>query len=1019
MKNFKRSIAAAAVISALSVSAQVVAADEEAEKQVEKQVEKITVTGSRIRRIDLEPTQPVTSIDGSYIDDRGLTNAMDALLALPGVSAGATPIIADNEAAASQGVGQNTISLYGLGSQRTLTLINGGRMVSSNSPIGGSSAPGSQVDVNNIPVSLIDRVEVVKVGGAPVYGADAVSGVVNYILKKDYEGAEVSYDYTDLDGFGTETSFKVLLGGNFDSDKGNIVLALEHNKTENIGAKDVPYLSNDYSSFTPVGDDALADPATGEVPGGQVRLYPNPRASILSNWGLITPGGTAATNIGLGLWGDGNFWHFDPAGTGNLAEYDGGTPVNSQVWASGGDGLNLAEGNTAQEGYERYNLTAIANYELTDDINLNVTAFANSSDAANQGYQASLYNSGIWNGTDAGSLRFNTSHPFLSDQARTFIEGELGAGSDFYMHKAWLDLGQREIINESHVRSIRATLEGEFELAEQFFDWEVSYQKGESSVFSQDEGVSSARLWAAMDVGVNPDTGAIDCKYNYEDGYGEGYRAEGFGLKGDNIILGDVGKCVAINPFVPVTEEGRDYVTYNTMGKTSLEQEIFNAYISGEVVELPAGIMQMALGYEKRSEFASYAPDGTGVLTGFADSSTSGRYTTDDIFAEFYIPLVSEDMDIPLVHSLSSEMSYRQLDNSNAGSDSVFAVGINYRPFEDVIIRANTAETARAPAVTELFSPVLRISAFATDPCQDTNLEKGPNPSVRQANCASEGIPTDFKSDAAVASREGLSGGNDSLKNEKATSTNIGIVYSPSFVEGLTLSVDWVEISIEDAILSFTLTDIMEACYDGEDYPNIFCTYFTRDANNQLPARDAFTSGYVNAALREFESVEYQVNYTQDVADLPLVGSIFPTNAGEFSVNFKAYNLKKNATSNTGFDFTDNTGQYNNPEWRSQLVLTHRLDNLTTFFNMSYHGEGKRNVESTDLYNYLDENGNPYDTVDSYALYNVGASYNLTEQVTLRASIDNVTDWNASPVEVSLARFAWGRTVNLGITAKF
>jgi iron complex outermembrane receptor protein len=502
--------------SALMFSAQALAQETDTGDAAEEIVEKIQVTGSRIKRVDLEPTQLVDFIDSSYLEDRGITNAITALLDLPGVGAGASPTIGGNSAAATQGLGQNTISLYGLGSQRTLTLINGGRFISSTSPVGGGSAPGSQVDVNNIPVALIDRVEVMKVGGAPVYGADAVAGVVNYILKKDYEGAEVSFDYTYVDGITSDQSFRGLIGGNFDNNKGNLVIALEYNATDNIAAKRVPSLANGFSGFTPAAGQGVPN-ADGDIPSNQVLLVPNARAGILSNSGLITPGSTAITNLGIGAW-DGDFIQFAPDGSGGIVPYDAGNPTGNVVWASGGDGLNLGDANTAREGYERYNITVLGNYEVTDDINIDLTVFANRSDASNQGYQAAKYSSGIFGG-DGASLRFPTSHPYLTPSARADIEGRLGGEGDFYLQKAWVSLGQRAVINESTVNSYKLDFNGTFQLLDTELDWSVAYQKGISTIYSQDQSLDIPKWLAAMDVGINPETNQIDCRYNYEDDY--------------------------------------------------------------------------------------------------------------------------------------------------------------------------------------------------------------------------------------------------------------------------------------------------------------------------------------------------------------------------------------------------------------------------------------------------------------------------------------------------------------------
>ena len=984
--------------------------------EAEETVEKIQVTGSRISRVDLEATQPITYIDDSYIRDRGMTNAITAVLDLPGVIAGVTPEIGGNTAANGQALGQNTISLYGLGSQRTLTLINGGRFISSNSPVGGGGAPGGQVDVNNIPVALIDRVEVMKVGGAPVYGADAVAGVVNYILKKDYQGAEFSYDYTSYNGIADDRSFRSLIGGNFDNDKGNIVLAFEYNKTDNIAASEVPGLYNDWGSFTPASGQGVAD-ADGNIPSNQVLLVPDPRAGILSFSGLISPGPTAVTNFGLGAWGDGNFYQFDPAGSGTLVPYDPGIATGNAVWASGGDGLNLLETNTAREGFERYNLTVIANYELAEDLNLEMTMFSNRSDAANQGYQALQYNSGVFGGSGA-ALNFSSSHPFLNDTARGQVEALLGGPGNFYYHRGWINLGQREVINESNVNSYKAELTSFFDIGDKTFDWSVSYQKGISNVYSQDEGVSIPKFFAALDAGINPETGAVDCVYNYTADYDGGFVAQNHGLTDSENILGPQGTCAPLDPFGVPSQASLDYVKYNDQGQTRIEQDIFAGYISGEVYDLPAGGVGVAAGFERRTEYAEFRPDGSAELTGFSDNSTAGGYTTEDVYFEAVVPVISSDMDILGLHTLSVDASYRSIDNDRAGSDDIWAVGVNYRPIEDVMIRYNATETVRAPAVAELFLPVVESSQFATDPCDARNLESGPNPAVRQANCAADGLPADFASIAQNASRRGFTGGNPNLANERAKSFNVGVIYTPSWAEGLDMSFDYIDIEITDAIVSFTLTNIMEACYDATDFPNRFCNQFEREADGQLPAINAFQSGQVNAALRNFRAAEYQINYRNDLTDFPLVGQFFDPEHGSLSMRFSFYKLIKDEISNTGFDFNDDHGEWDNPDVIGNGQIVYSVGDLTTFLDINFTDRTSRNVNQTPL-QYIDENGNPYTEIPSRTLFDFGATYQLTEELQVRASVQNLFDWEASPKETAIGRWTYGRTYNVGVTARF
>ncbi|QOC22834.1 TonB-dependent receptor [Wenzhouxiangella sp. AB-CW3] len=999
--------------------------NDEAETEEEAaDLDRIVVTGSRIRSIDMVTTQPVTTIDSDYLTERGQVNVQDAVTDIPGVSAAASPILPSNTAAAGQGLGQRTINLFGLGSQRTLTLVNGSRFVSSNSPVGGASAPGGQLDVNNIPVGLVERIEVMNVGGSAIYGADAVAGVVNYILKDDYEGMELAADYRFIgEDIGNEVSIRGLLGGNFDNNRGNLVFGIEYNEMDNIPARDVPSFANTYSSFTPVGDDMVPDPETGEVPGNQVRLYPDPRAGILSFTGIIAPGPLAITNVGLGIWPDGQFRQFD--GQGGIIPYDPGTPTGNQVWGSGGDGLDLEATNTAQEGYERWNVVSIGHYDINDHVRATTQVFANRYFAENPGYQAQLYSSGAFGGMSA-ALQFPLDHPFLPQAARDELEGVMPVDEDgnaqdfFYLHRGWTNLGAREVTNESNTFSSRVGLEGEFELADRDWFWEVGYQYGESGISSSSTGVNDWRWLAAMDVATNPETGQIDCRFNFEEGYGEELRPRGMGIAAADMPLGNPGDCVPFNPFGEVSEEAKDYISYSTGGRTRIEQEVYSAFIGGDLFELPAGMLAFAGGVEHRTEFASFTASPVASLKGLSDNSLAGGYDTTDVYGEFLAPLVSPDMEIPFLNALTFEGSYRAIDNSLAGTDDTWAIGLNYRPIEDVMIRANMQETVRAPAVTELFLPVVESSQFANDPCDGRFRGSGPDPATRQANCDAEGIPADFVSIAPNASRRGFSGGNLDLENEQAESYNIGIAYSPSFIPGLLLQVDYIEIDIEDAIVSFSLNDIMEACYDSTDFPNQFCDMFDRGPDFQVPTTDAFTSGYVNAAMREFRAVSYDIRYDTDVNDLPGLGGLFgDTYAGRLHVNLRAYNQKKNATSNTGFDFSDITGQHNSPDWRGDLRLRHTLGDLTTLLDISYHGRGRRDNFQTSDVQYLDQDGNPYTHIPSQTRANLAVNYTLPTGTVLRARVTNLFDKLPGPLERGVARWEFGRSYNIGLTHRF
>lgn len=991
--------------------------------------ETITVTGSRIARTGFDLTQPTEVIDSSYIELRQFTNAADAVGQLPGV-AQISPRLGNNVSSANSGVGQNVISLYGLGSQRTLTLIDGRRFVSSNSPVGGAGAPGSQVDLNNIPMSLIERVEVVKVGGAAVYGADAVAGVVNYILRRDFEGVQVSSDWRNFgglhDGYASEFSVRGLMGGNFANGRGNITLALEYNELPTIARSEVPSRAEQWSLFTPVAANRVLR-ADNTWPVNQVRLIQNPRAGILSNGGVITPGPTLLSNIGLGSWGGtAGFIQFNSDGSGSVVPYNPGQPVDNIVWAAGGDGLDLAATNTSQEGYERFNTALLGSYELAPWLNFNLSVFRNRVTSDAPGFQT-WYSTGVFGGT-ARALLFNSGNPFLSTSARAEIEAAAGGPTDFYMHKAWADeFGARRVFNENNVESYSFSFDGEFELMNRTWSWELAHQLGRSTIFSRRDEPSDHRWFAAMDVGINPGTGELDCRFNYEAGYQSALLPAGFGVAGTETLLGVAGDCHPFNPFGGASQESIDYILVPMMRFTTIEQEITAGYVTGDLFNLPAGPLGVAFGFENRREFADAAVDGTNVMgvtkSGLA-TGAGGAYRSWDLYAETIVPLISSDMGLPFIYDLNLEASYRAIDSDRAGRDQAWAVGLNWNPIEDIRFRVNYAETVRAPAVTELFLPRVLTSQFAADPCHGPNRGNGPNPAVRQANCDAQGIPDTFVSVATNASRRGVTGGNPDLTNEQATSINYGVIFTPRWVEGLAVSVDFTRIEITDAITQFTLTNIMEACYDSTDFPNQFCGMFVRGGDFQLPALDAFTSGYVNAALRDFDTVEIAVRYDQNVDAIPLLGNVTTNlfgdrDLGRFSGLVRAYNVQTNTTSATGFDFSDTVGQHNNPRWRGDIRLSHMIGQLTSFVDINYSGSGKVNIFSTEPLQYIDQNGQPYTNLPGIWTFNLGGSYDLTDTLSIRGSVQNVGDWYPGPTEIAVGRGTFGRVFSLGLTARF
>lgn len=970
----------------------------------------IVVTGSRIARSGFDSTQPAEIIGSAEIELRGYTNAADAVLDIPGVF-GNTPIGGQS----SSGVGQNLPNLFGLGTNRTLTLIDGRRFVSSNSPVAGSGNPGSQVDLNNIPVAMIERVEVVKVGGAAVYGSDAVAGVINYILRDDYEGFEIGADYSQWgeDNIADEYSIRALMGGNFDNGRGNITASIEFNETSPVLESDIDDLAGNWSRFTPAAGNFVIDPNTGTAPVSQTQVVPQATAGILSFSGLLTPGRAAITNLGIGAFPDGNFYQFDPAGTGNLVPYDPGLPTGNAVWASGGDGLRLDGITPLRSPFRRMNFSTFVDYQINDYVNFSMNVFANQFEATepvNQPY----YSSGLFGGSSL-SLVFPSDYAYLNQSVRdTLAANNL---SQFALQRGFLDLGAKDVFNETTVMSYNFALDGLFSLFERDVTWELAYQSGSTSIVSQQGDLSEDRFFAAIDVAVNPNTGEIDCRFNFEANY-EAPLAGSLGVSDDIGALGE--ECIPYNPFTNATQENIDYLIVNRTAITEVEQEIVSGFLTSDIFALPAGNLGFATGFEYRREYSDYRPGSGNQLNITRDGGsapTSGEYFTTDVYAEAYIPVLGGGFNpVPFVEYADVETSYRLMNNTRSGVDEAWALGLSMGFVENINFRANVARTVRAPAVTELFLPRVQVGSFANDPCSANFLNSGPNPAVRQANCAAAGLAPTFISVAQNATVQGINGGNPQLQNETADSYNFGLVFSPRWVPGLTLSADYINIEITNAITTFTLTQIMEACYDSTNYPNNFCGAFTRLPNGQLPSLNAFTAGYVNAASRQFDSVEIAARYQTELNDVFFLNQ-FETDLGTFDGTVRIYNVQTNSTSSTGFDYNDTVGQRSNPNWRGDVRAQWYRGPVTAFVDVEYTGSGLVSKFAVP-YQYIDENGEEYYNLPARTTVDIGGSYDWNN-VTFRASIQNVTDESYTNTEKAHGYYNIGRIFNLGVTARF
>ena len=969
------------------------------------EIEEITVTGSRIPRAGFDTMMPAIVVDAQFIQDRGFTDIASALNEVPAFG---VPGNSTEGGQSSQSVGQNFVNFFGLGSQRTLTLVNGRRFVSSNSPslFVGANA-GLQVDLNMIPASLIERVETIAIGGAPIYGADAIAGTVNVIMKRDFEGFDIKTSYgASSEGDLEETEFALAWGANSSDGRGNVVLSVEYTDRKGLFESERDHHRTGWQ---------FREPSDATIPFDRV-LVSNAHANIVSNNGVITPGALLLPNFGIGNF-DGAYLQFSPDGS--LVPYDVGTPTGNAVWSIGGEGLFLPDVTALFTPLERTLANGFAHYEIAEGVEVFAevwVAHMESSEAANQ----PAYQSGFF-GDESLSLEFAINHPMLTPSAQATLAGLTDGGvpiTTFHLQRSSVDLRPDNNKNDAEMNLLRVVggLQGEFEAGNRFWNWDVSYNVGQSTADTRSTDVVSERFFYALDVIADPVTGELGCRVVIDatsrppsaaDPYGTGLEASRFDT------------CVPLDIFGAgrPSQAALDYVTVNRVAKTIINQSVVSANIGTDIYELPAGALGVAIGVEHREEKGNFQSGGfseLGLGRSVPVNSVIGKYETDEFYAEFYAPLVSDDMGIPLVSSASVEGAWRTVDNSFAGKDDIWTIGGRYAPIPDVELRGNVTRSVRAPAITELFLPKSGLFSFANDPCDATFVNQGPNPAARRANCiaGAPGIPgipdpDTFVSQVRNASVNGVTGGNLNLKNEVADAWTVGLVLRPRFVEGLSIAIDYVDIDIEDAIESFTLTQIMESCYDQAGFPNAFCSLFTRQANGQLPPNKAFESGFVNAGQRTFKGITLEGVYSMD-----LLG-------GGFDVTASILNLREDIT-RIQESIQDDTGEVGQSEWQGQLNFRYSRNQWAGMLQTRFIGGGPWSNDDARV-----ANGDPQDARDILEngdvwLVNGSFVYDINETIGLQLNINNIFDKLPSPGSIASGNDAVysniGRFVRFGVT---
>lgn len=754
-----------------------------------KKVERIEVTGSRIKRTDMETAQPVLAISQEDIARTGLVSVGDVLKEIS--TNGAALGLQTNN---GNSLGVSRVNLRNCGSNRTLVLVNGRRWVAD---LGGA------VDVSTIPLAAIRSIEVLKDGASSVYGTDAICGVVNVITKNDFDGAEVSA-YNGQTSFedGKRETYSATFGSS--TEKSNVLLNVSYTKQESIMAADREI------SAVPI----YGLPANVSNPG---------RASPTTPYGNFSVDGKTYT-LTQGKAGCVANKFCDPSKVSDFKVYNFAT-----------DGYNFAPVNYIQQPSENMSLYTQAGYAITDTLNLKVEALYNERTSESQLAAQPM------GGAAMAVSKDNMYNPFKKDIS----------GATFRPIVAARSFGA-----ESDTWRFGASLDGEFELTDRTFVWDVAATYSDNQMVQAKQGFLNAeRVRTALGPSFVNSAGVATC----------------------GTAASPIAGCVPFNLFggpEGVTPEMMKYVSVDPRDLYFSKMWDYSGNISTDLIELPAGMLAVNVGTEIRREFGYSSPDpltaAGQVLNDNAFTPTKGGFNLKEVYAEVRVPLLS---DMAYVESLDFEAATRYSDYSSFGDTTNNSYKLTYRPNTELLIRASFNEGFRAPSISDLYSGLRDSRPQAQDPCSiDSNAYKLPGVKER---CIASGVSASFKQKDPQLRQ--ILGGNELTQPETSESVSTGFVYSPEWIDGLGFSMDWYKIEISNFISSLGVGDILTRCYtQGIDSA---CALVQRDMSGSLNGNPGEISRILSTTANfkggsHIEGIDWNVDYR------------FETTAGTWRVNW-------------------------------------------------------------------------------------------------------------------------------------
>jgi outer membrane receptor protein involved in Fe transport len=934
-------------------------------------IETVVVTGSLIERSLEDIPSPAITIDAHDIRETGKPNIGAVLMQLPQVQLrdAAGDLTPTNSNFLTSGFGEQTVDLRQLGVKRTLVLVNGRRWI--------TGSPTSEgVDLNTIPTALIDHVDIVTGGASSAYGSDAVGGVVNIVLKNDFEGVATTGQYggttrgDSADRYGT-----VSIGGNIAGGKGNVAINLSYERLDAVRSA-----HRDISAT-----DTLQFPGTFEIEDAFSTYTPQSRFQYTS---------------------DGSNAVLETAYNGYTEKASG----QYGIFMAGQDGFQRAPLRYIQVPVTRRLISEAGHYDITPwarffiegvyaltssaqqiepiagDSTDGLTASTTSGGSAilipltNPFYQQAIAGNGFPTPEQACGAAALSSAGLDSSAACTGAN----APTALLFGRRFSELGDRTGTVSRDMVHIALGFEGDFGKAGVLdgWKWKLSYVWGRTAESQTNPGYyDKVKLQEALDARAPVP--------------GEPAPAGGGGFVCDDPVARAAG-CVPINLFGAnsITPQAAAYISTLATLQEQATETVATASASGTLFVLPAGDAKLAMGVEYRRETADFVPDqatqsGTSVFN--QQPAIDGAFDVRELYGEAAVPVLK---DIPLARYLELDGAVRFAHYSAAGNVASWKYGATWEIFSGLKVRGSEASATRAPNIGELFAPPIE----GANSIRDDMCSKPANNIIAQ-NCALEidalnavspplpGEPSapDPSDDQKVAV-SGSSSGNPDLRAETAHTFTIGAVYTPSRLSGLQLTVDYYDIRLHGAIEYLDAQTTEQACYEADPSQfavNMFCQQIVRRQNaSNGPIIAEINSPAVNLGSIRTAGVDTALTYAFDLADLGASLKNAGSLGARLDLTYISYfNTNVGVPGAPDIHSGGDAGQ----RWRGRFQLAYARGPFELTPTLIYFGSGyvsKENIPADLQANHI----------PSVWYFNLQAAYDVTQNIQLYAGDDNVFD---------------------------